>query len=55
MEYNFQFNTLDNFLLGIEYCDSIAEDIDSGEIFEVSTLSIGFLIFTINLDFKPIR
>jgi len=45
----------DTFLLGIEFLDCIAEDIRTGEEFETQTLSIGFMVFTIDIHFKPNR
>lgn len=52
LEFNLCQNT---FLLGIEFSDCIAEDIYSGEQFETQTLSIGFLLFQIDIHFKPNR
>lgn len=45
----------DTFLLGIEFSDCIAEDINTGEQFETQTLSFGFLLFQIDIHFKPNR
>lgn len=43
----------DTFLLGIEFLDCIAEDMNTRELFETQTLSFGFLFFTIDIHFKP--
>ncbi len=53
MEVEFEFCTLENFLIGIDYSDCIAENVDTGEQFETKTISIGFLIFIIHLNLKP--
>ena len=52
MEFEFELNTT-CFLLGIDFSDCIAEDIDSGDQFETKTLSIGFLFFTLIFHFHP--
>ena len=50
----FEINT-HTFLLGVEFSDCIAEDVESGEEFLSKTFSIGFLFFTIHFNFKPDR
>lgn len=52
MEIDIYLNT-DTFLLGVNYSDCIAENIETGEQFETQTLSFGFLFFTIDIHFKP--
>ena len=52
MNISFEINT-ESFLLGIDYSDCIAEDVNTGEQFETNTLSLGFLFFTIHFNFKP--
>jgi hypothetical protein len=53
MEIEFEFCTLDNFLIGIDFSDCIAENIDTGEQHETKTMSIGFLLFVIHFNMKP--
>jgi len=51
MNISFELNT-DSFLLGVDFSDCIAENVDTGEMFETKTLSFGFLFFTIHINFK---
>jgi hypothetical protein len=53
MEITFELCTIENFLLGIDGSDCIAENIDTGEQHETKCLSLGFLFFIIHLNFKP--
>lgn len=50
--FEFEINT-HTFLIGVEYSDCIAEDVESGESFLSKTVSIGFLFFTIHFNFLP--
>lgn len=54
MEVHFELCTPDNFLIGIEASDCIAENMETGEQQEVKSLLIGFLFFVIHIHTKPI-
>lgn len=54
MEFEFEINKF-TWLLGIDYSDCIAEDVDTHEQYESKTLSIGFLFFTLHFNFYPER
>jgi hypothetical protein len=53
MQIDFELNTIDNFLKGIDHSDCIAENVKTGEMYETKSISIGFLFFSVHFHFKP--
>lgn len=45
-------SSFEEMLLGIYYTECVAEDINSGDIEEGSMLSLGFILFSINIFIK---
>lgn len=45
-------SSFEEMLLGVFYTECVAEDIEGGDIVEGNLLSIGFILFSINIFFK---